>query len=321
MNKIYKKELMENLFKEDFIVNEKYTYLSQLGVITIKSLMPLKDNMGVRIDYKRFVEELKLWKKYRLGENKALLNLKENKSEVYWKEEDDSIFTRIIPIIIANENWDIIKEEVVKNIIFTTGNIKDMFEYLSIAYVIYMIIEREADLLPKLKEKIIGFAQVEFLEEYEKFYKNPIDTYPGNYKVEFEKEKIQIISLLNGVSVAKYYKLEDILKYIAGKDIKTFIGKILKGLTDEDSNQINLPGFYKNLSTYLVNLSKGKINSEQLQVKEYILPDVFSFKEGDVFYHTLLNDSKIIKKEVSNGKLTSLVQTKTGMYLFEKVDL
>lgn len=321
MNKIDKKELMENLFKEDFIVNEKYTYLSQLGVITIKSLMPMKDNMGVRIDYRRFLEELSLWEEYRVGENNTLLNLKEKNKEVYWREEDDSIFTRIIPIVIANENWDIIKKEVIKNIIFTTGNIKELFEYLSIAYVIYMIIEKEADLLTKLKEKIIGFAQVEFLKEYEKFYKTPIDTYPGNYKVEFEKEKIQIISLLNGVSITKYSKLEDLINYINGKDTKTFIGKVLKGSTYEENNEVRLPDFYKNLSTYLVNLRKGKIKSEQLQVKEYILPDVFSFNEGDVFFHTLLNDSKIIKKEVSNGKLTSLVQTKTGMYLFKKVDL
>ncbi len=318
MSKVDLKKLMENLFIEDFILNEKYTYISQIGVITIKSLMPFIDELGVRVDYKRFGEELKLWKDYRISQNLALMNLEEKDPNTYWTKGDDSIISRILPIIIVNQNWEILKEEIIKNIIYTTGNIKDMFEYLSISYLIFLIIEKETDILNKLKEKIIGFAQVDFLEEYESKYKLSLNTYPGTYKVDFEKEKIQIISLLNGVNIPRYANLIDLIDVINKKDGKTITGKILYGFLYGVEAEIKLAGFYKNLGKYLENLRKGNIDAKQLKVKEYILPDVFSFNEGDLFFHTLLNESKVIKKEVSNNTLTSLVQTKTGMYLFKK---
>lgn len=314
MTKADLKTLMENIFIED----EEHTYISQIGVLTIKSLIPSIDDLGVRINYKRFVEELNLWKSYRRGGNPSLLNMKQVKAEIYWNEKDDSIFSRIAAIILANQEYETIEEEIIKNILFTTGNLRELFEYLSIGYLIYLIIEKEETILDKLKERIIAFGQIEFLHKYERYYRIPLGEYPGNYKVDFEKEKIEIINLLNDVDNGKYPKLLDFIGVINNKEGKTFIGKVLHGFLYGRNLGIDLPKFYLNLGIYLINLRKSRIDPRDLKIAEYILPDVFKFNEGDVFFHSLLKDSKIMKKEERSGVLTSFVQTKTGMYVFRK---
>lgn len=321
MNKVDLEKLMGNVFIEDMKSHNKYTYISQIGILAIKSLIPSTDDLGVRVNYKRFLEELNLWKGYRTGDNFALLNIEEKDQDIYWKERDNSIFSRAIPIILANQEFNTVEEELIKNILFTTGNLRDMFEHLSIAYLIYLILEKEEDILDKLKEKIISFGQVEFLNKYEMCYKLPLETYRGNYKVDFEKEKIQIISLLNGVDSKEYIYLLDLIKVIDKEKGNTFIGRVFHGFLYGREVQFDLPRFYLNLGIYLVNLRKSRINPRDLEIEEYILPDIFTFNEGEVFFHSLLQNSKIIKKEVKAGVLTSLVQTKTGMYLFKKIDL
>lgn len=309
---------MDNIFIMDYKYHERYTYISQIGLLTIKSLMPSGEDLGVKIDYKRFSEELKLWKSYRTGENPSLMNIGEGNKDIYWGERDNSIFSRIVPIILGNGNYDILQEEVIRNILFTTGNIRDMFEYLSISYLIYMIFHREDKKLESLKEKIIGFGQVDFLNQYGEYYRFSMEDYPGNYKVDFEKEKIHIINLLNGVDSGRYPYLIDCIGTINGDEGNSFIGKVLYGFLYGGSMEEELPKFYQDLGVYLINLRKSRINPKSLKIEEYILPDIFSFNEGDVFFHSLLNNSKLIKKEVRSGVLTSTVQTRTGMYLFRR---
>jgi hypothetical protein len=59
-------KLIINIFKNDIKSNKSITKMSQLTTITIKSLLPNENRIGNSIDYKRFREELKLWKYYRL---------------------------------------------------------------------------------------------------------------------------------------------------------------------------------------------------------------------------------------------------------------
>lgn len=315
------KNFMANIFIEDYESKGKYTYVSQIGILTIKSLIPSIDDLGVRINYKRFAEELNLWKGYRVGENPSLLNVEKIESNIYWNGKDDSIISRIVPIVSANQNYEIIEEEIINNILLTTGNLREMFQCLSISYILFLLLNKEKDIIERLKEKTIGFAQVDFLEKHQKGYKISLSDYPGNYKVDFEKEKISIISLLNGVDNGKYEELSDCIGVLENNQGKTVIGKILYNSLYEDSKEHNLPDFYSNMGKYLINLRKSRIDPKDLEIKDYILPDIFSFKEGDVFFHSLLRDSKIIKKEVRNGILTSSVQTRTGIYVFKKIDL
>ncbi|WMM23635.1 hypothetical protein RBU61_11940 [Tissierella sp. MB52-C2] len=313
--------LLLNLFQEDYIKNNTYTYLSQLGVVTIKSLMPMKEEVAVRIDYKRFIEEFKLWVSYRNGENPSLLNIQGRVDpSIYWDEEDNSIVSRIIPIVLSNQNYEIVEEEIIKNVLFTSGNLKVLFEWISISYLLYEIIysKIENKLLDKLKEIIIGFSQVDYMRKYERHYRIGIEDYKGNFSVDFEREKIYLLNMLNGIENLRYPNLVDLTNIFNKEEPKTTIGEIVYRFLYELDTEYSLPKFYMNLGEYIINLRKSRIDPEQLKIEKYILPDIFSFKEGEVFFHSLLKKSKVIKKEVKNNVLTSLVQTRTGMYSFKK---
>ena len=317
MNKISLEKLVLSLFSEDYTINSGYSYQSQIALLTIKSLIPSMEDLGVRMDYKRFREEIELWIHYRVKDNDSLLNIERSDSDIYWKEKDDSIFSRIIPILLANQDYDISEEEIIKNILFTNGNLQSLFETISISYLINLIINKEENVLDKLKEKIIGFGQLDFLDKYEDSYMFSLNNYPNNYQVDFEKEKIHLISLLNGIPINSYSYLLDCINILGEKEGNTFIGKILYDFLYKEV-EYNLPNFYMNMADYILKLRKSRIDPTQLQIKEYILPDIFSFNEGEVFFHSLLKESRIIKKEAKNNIFTSLVQTKTGIYLFKK---
>lgn len=319
MDEINIEKLLISLFNEDYSTNRDFSYISQLAVITIKSLMPMKNEEAVRIDYTRFIEELKLWLYYRNGENPSLLNIQGKiDKDIYWNNEDNSTVSRIIPLLLANNKYEIIEEETIKNLIFTTGNLELLFESLSIAYLLYLVIQKEEDIIYKLKQMIIGFAQINFLNKYEKFYRLSIIECPQNFKVEFERKKISLLNSLNGINNGKYENLLDCLDVIEKKEPKTSIGNIVYNFLYKRDIKFNLPKFYMELIEYITKLRKSRIDPKYLEIKEYILPDIFSFKEEDVFFHSLLKESKVIKKEVKGNAFTSLVQTRTGMYLFKK---
>lgn len=319
MDEINIEKLLISLFNEDYSTNREFSYISQLAVITIKSLMPMKNEEAVRIDYTRFIEELKLWLYYRNGENSSLLNIQGKiDKDIYWNNEDNSTVSRIIPLLLANNKYEIIEEETIKNLLFTTGNIELLFESLSIVYLLYLVIQNEEDIIYKLKQMIIGFAQINFLNKYEEFYMLSIKEHPKNFKVEFERKKISLLNSLNGINNGKYENLLDCLDVIEKKEPKTSIGNIVYNFLYKRDIECNLPKFYIELTEYITKLRKSRIDPKYLEIKEYILPDIFSFKEGDVFFHSLLKESKVIKKEAKDNAFTSLVQTRTGMYLFKK---
>lgn len=312
-------KLLLSLFMEDDIARGKNSYISELAVITIKSLMPMMDEEAVRISSTRFVEELKLWKYYRTGENPSLLDIQGRvSSDIYWNEKDDSIVSRIIPLVLANKKYEIILDEIIKNLLYTSGNIQALFETISISYLLYLIVNKYDNIIDKLKENIIGLSQVDYLNKYSQYYRFEIKDYPGNFKVSFEREKIQILNTLNAVHHNRYASLEDCINVYNRIKATTFIGKVLYRFLFELNDDFNLPRFYLSLGDYINKLRKSRIDFSQLELKEYILPDIFSFNEGDIFFHSLLREAKVIKKEVKGNHLTSLVQTKTGMYLFKR---
>ncbi len=312
--------LIEGLFIEDFKLNKKFTYISQVSIITIKSLLPNKDEEGVRIDYKRFEEELKLWRTYRLGDNISLLNFSDK--EVYWKAKDDSIGSRMLALILSNKSFNIIEDELIKNILYTSGSIESLMEYLSISYIIHALISNKGEEIKEgLKDHIIRFSQVEFLEKYEKYYRFKISGFPNNFKVSFEREKINLLNILNGIESKKYMVLQDILKLLQAKEPTTFLGRIIKYYLKKEDREVDLPSFYKNMGDYLVNLNKTRINPDKLKINDYVLPDVFSFNTGDSFFHSLLRDCKVLNKEIDKDCVISLIQTKTGIYKFKKLGL
>ena len=157
-------------FNEDFKKNKGPSHITDLILITIKSLIPSEEYVRVDIDYTRYKEELKLWKYYKNGDNPSLLNiLGKLDSVIYWKGKDDTLYYRLIPIILANKNFDFIREEVVKNILFTTGNIELLIEGLLISKLIAYLLNNKSDIIDDLKDEVIHLAQTEFLQKYKPF--------------------------------------------------------------------------------------------------------------------------------------------------------
>ncbi len=319
MENINLEQLLLNVFREDFNRNKRFSYISQLTVITVKALIPMMDEHGIRIDYTRFEEELKLWINYRNGENSSLLNTQGRVNpQIYWIEKDDSLICRIIPLVLVNQEYRVVEEETIKNVLFTTGNLQSLFDSIYTGYLLYLVLNKEENIIEKIKENIIGFSQREFMDKYEKYYKVGILDYPGKFKIEFEKERIHLLNTLNGIKNNRFAYLEDCIDVLNKVESETFVASILYDFMYLKNPECDIPKFYTNLGNYGLRLRKSRIDPAQLVIKEYILPDVFSYAEGEVFFHSLLGDTKVTKKEVKGNSLTSLIQTKTGMYLFKR---
>lgn len=294
------------------------TYITDLILLNIKSLLPSEGYKGVAIDYRRYAEELKLWKYYRHGENRALINiLEELNSNVYWKEKDVTVYPRIMSIILTNTDYSYIKEEVIKNILFTTGNIETLIEGILLSRLFYMNLVNDDNIIEKLKEEVINLKQVEFFDAYEKHYRLPVRQYAGNYKLEFERNKIFALNTLNSAYSNKFKTLEDCIEIMySEEEAKTIFGQSLKSY--EENKVYPDKNYYYSLANYVYLLRTKKIDRESLMIDRYILPDVFSFKEGDEFYHSLLSNAKVIKKKEVNKEILIYLRVKSGNYIFKK---
>lgn len=307
--------------------NNQWTYIVELMIITIKSLIPDEVHHGSVIDYKRFNEELKLWYHYRHGENISLLGSLYNDERTYWDYEDDSIFSRITPIIFANEDWAVTRREVLKNILYSSGNIYSIFEGLALSKLLFLLINNPSfdcdELISQVKEEMICFSQKDFVREHSINFKFLLDTYKGNFVIDFERKRIEILNTLNGMNLgSKYNTLKESLNILGEQEVNTlptfFLGG-LRGLKSVcDYNPIKDEEFIKNLCSYLVKLRKGRFSIESLQIDKYILPNVFQYKEGEVFFHTLLKKCQVVKKIKDSGKEISFIRTKSGIYRFIK---
>lgn len=316
MIKVDIENILPNLFN---IGNKEDNNITLISILTIKSLLPTQGGRGNRIDYKRFNEELKLWKYYRVGDNHTILNILENiDNEIYFNSKDKIIYSRIIPILLGNEKYEIIEDEIIRNILFVSGNVELLLEWLLISKFFYLIINKEEDIIDKLKEYAINISQIEFLDNYKSLYRLELEERLKEYKIQFERTRLDLINILNGISLKKYKYIEDILKVWEGNKPETLFGKIVYNSIENKELSFSLNDFYNSMNEYILRLRKGRINPENLIIEEYILPDIFQYKEGDIFYHSLLNESKVIKKEVKNGVLTSLIKAKSGMYLFKE---
>lgn len=314
--------ILPSIFYTEISKDKKNSDILEISILTIKSLMPSAREVGNRIDYKRFYEELRLWKYYRVGENLSLLNILDDPNEdIYFNFKDPTIYSRIIPIILANEKHEIIADEIIKNIIYTTGNIDYLLEWLLIGMAIAFLLENKNTnieaLREYLKEYLINISQVDFFSRYRNFYRIDIEKL-DNYKIIFERTRLELLNVVNEIECKKYKYMEDILKVISGEIPKTSLGTILYEASQGLSIDSELNSFYKSMNEYVLRLRKSRINPESLKIEEYILPDIFKYEEGDIFFHSLLKESKVLKKEAKNGNLTSLVKTRSGIYLFRR---
>lgn len=314
MNRV-RQDLFFQLLEEDFKINKQFAYHTDLSVLIIKSLLPLNTLViANKVNYQRLIKELDLWKYYRSNSNETLKDINNINIDNYFNDRDDSIIARIIPINIANFEKEIIIEETLKNILFTSGNLLDLMENYILSLYIYYLLTGEEEIVENLKKDIINFSQEEFLKDYSKYFRYKIDG-KINYSIDFEREKIELLNLLNGIESKKYKNLNEIFN----KDsLNSPIKKIINNFIDGSKLTVKLPKSYRVLGDYLENLYMGKIDRSLLEIKEYILPDIFSFEEGESFYHSLLNESKVLDKIDYEDKTVVILETKIAYYKFTK---
>lgn len=292
-------------------------YIREISVITSKSLVPSRQDAGIRIDYKRFIEELRLWLYYRADYNNSLKNINRLDEETYFNEIDDSIFSRIIPLVIVNRDRAIMEEEVIKNILFTSGNIESLFTYYLMAYTLSLKIDGEENLIDRLKDIVINFSQKTFMASYEKFYRLDLNI-NKKFKIDIELERIKLLNYLNGESLGGYGPFREVLELSLGKDIevKSFEARVVKGFLD--GKNYDLDSFYKNLANYLMNLRNSRIDIDRLKIEKYILPDLFQYEKGDSFFHSLLGNGIVENKTLVKDTIELHVLTKSGRYILKK---
>ena len=327
----YKKEMKDPVVEE--YEENQWSYIVEIMILTIKSLKPSQKYDGNVIDYQRFKLELELWKSYRHGMNKNLLYSIDGRCDQnYFKSIDDSIYTRIAIITLANQNWETIKSEITKNILFSSGNIETILECILLSRILFSISGNKMfeyqEILEELKYEAINFSQVE-LSSYENFYRVSKNEYEKNYKIEFERARINLISLLNGIQLSGEFTtlktcleiLKDEKEYKLEMYTNFFISGLL-GIISGDlvSNEIKDIRFLDSLCSYISKLRKGRIDTDDLDLTDYTMPSIFDYGENELFSHPLLNKSQIIYKGQRERFEIAYVKTRTGIYRFVKLN-
>ncbi|MBS4535310.1 hypothetical protein GOQ29_06725 [Clostridium sp. D2Q-14] len=301
----------------------------QVMISTIKSLIPSLENNGVKINYDRYKKELELLNYYFDKNKKSGSRL--NRVD-YWSYEDKTFTSRIIPIVIANEDYETAKKEIIKNILYSTGNINILLNGILLGKLLDYLIKNQQilydDILSKLKNEIIAFSQTKFLEEYRDHYRKSLDEYSGNFLVDFERNRIKLINILNEIESKNINILKKSLCIIKNKEdiliekikvddlyVSAMLGVYLKKISEKKYNDRN---FIEKISDYLIKLRKGRIDSRNLKVKIYSIPDLFKYDVGKEINHPLLNRCQIVKRYNHNESIVIEVVTKSGLYKFKR---
>lgn len=322
------RDFILSIFNEDkYRNNGEYSYIIQIFINTLKSLLPSEDIVGTGVDYNRFEKEMKLWYYYKNGQNLCIENgIYVTDENIYWNGIDDSVYIRLSPIVFANESWETARDEILKYVLFTTGNIQTILQSLLVSKLLFLIICSEGKFeIGDLKEEIISFSQKEFLEKYNSCFRVSFANYPGNFSIEFERSRIDIINLLNGFSTSKYGVLNESIEVLKEENYADGLNLFSKGLyfmmrgENRTSGKLEKNDLANNFSNYLIRLRKSRIDPKNLRIDEYILPDIFKINEGECFYHSLLNNSTVIKREENDNEIIVHVKTKVGVYRFKKI--
>lgn len=300
----------------------QWSYIVEIMLITIKSLKPSQAKDGNIIDYERFKSELELWKYYRHGMNKNILySMDEKKYSGYYSDIDESVYARISVITLANQNWEIIKCEILKNILFSMGNIEIIIGCLLLSKILFL----------KLKDKKIEYQDIlsDIKQEIISFSPNEIDLDTKESKIEFERLRVNMITNLNGIDMGnKFSVLKTCLNILESENNEAieeqdnfFISGLIGIMNGEVvSKEIKDLFFLESLCTYMIKLRKGRIALEDFKEREDEIIDVFSYIEGETFNHSLLNSIQVIYKERRDGFEITYLKTKTGIYRFVRKD-
>lgn len=323
----------------------QWSYITQLMLINCKCLTDNKEKRRVLIDYKRMIEEIKLWTYYRLGTplnymHKLKLGKKYYESDFYWSDKRGEAFSRIIPICLANKNFNAAQEEVYKNIIYTNRHPQVILTGLLLLRITYSLFNNTTinkdELIDDLKNYLIHLQLTELEES--------INTQlPNNYRIKFEQEKINYLIDLDrakGMPVNSFIKLEskDIFItsltnfFMLNENIEDTSGlykaeekeiyaitygllALTKNIEESHISEIKDIDFIKNMDNYLLKLREYEVGRAIFEKIDSEI-DLFNLNKGDVLKHPLLNNIRVKDKKKLNNYIELIVESKSGEYRF-----
>ncbi|HBD64003.1 MAG TPA: hypothetical protein DC038_06135 [Clostridiales bacterium] len=261
----------------------------QLFLIAAKSMMPYEDAIGCSLDTIRYEKEIELLAYYKNGCNDSLNYYLENKKP--WEKEDALLEFRIIPVIIANTQWDNLLNEVLKTVSFYSSNKKDILNSLIISSAVNEYLSE--DIFPEnindiIKERVINFSLRDFYDA------NNIQINKVRL-IEFEKERISALSKIAIVTDEMIEKFKS-LKFI-------FCERTTE--KSDESTETVLSSF----SSYLFKLRKGIISPEKLRISLDNIPEFKEFLKYESFSHPLLGKCRVLKR----GEKEVILKSKTGL--------
>ncbi len=261
----------------------------QLFLIAVKSLLPYEDKIGCLFDVKRYEREIQLFKYYKNGNDDSIEYYYENKKPS--KNEDRLLEFKIIPVIVANTQWDNLINEALRAAIFYSVNKNTILDTIIIASAVDEYLSTSTKDMGKIselaKERLINFSIKEFLNS------NNIELNKESL-IGFEKERINMLSNMELMyNLKNKYKS---LNYIY-KEQKT------------DKSEINGNTVLSSFSLYLSKLRQGVIGPERLKVPQGNIPELREFLKHSSFVHPLLGRCKIIKRGVKEV----IIKNKTGI--------
>lgn len=327
----------------------QWSEITELSLIITKCLIDLKEKSKTIVDYKRITDELNLWEYYRHGEANLLrLRIREGKNyyqnPIYHNDKRGYGFSRIIPILLANKNFEAAKEEVVKQITYLNQHPQVILTAILLARVIFLLLEKgkegREDLINQLKDFLIGLQRDQLLINEEK---EP----SKKYILQFEQEKINYLMALDRLKDGKinqitvnpdsqsilllaldnYWRLEAGLlpdfQNLPKEDQKEILALaygfwgIVSNAENNRSNEYTEQDFIENMGEYIC-----KVRNYEVGKKPYEAPqrevDLFQLKEGTVIKHPILNVTKVTSKEIGKYFIKVEVETKTGQYKLYK---
>lgn len=302
------------------LIDNKTSHKTELFIISLKSLLPSEREVKIYIDYERYKKEFLLWKSYKESTNRVLENIKNNiDKDIYLNEEDDSIIYRILPLVLTNSNYISLQEEVVKNILYTTGNIEDLIENLLISKLVYLLLNNRNNIVELLKEELINLNQIEFKANFKKYFRI-LPEENKSFSIKFEKTKIDGLNILNDIGSMKLKNFEKIYRIYRDKEESNkieILEEVIKNLDGKPYEETNI-SYFEELGKYLYNMKKSRINPTSLRIEEYKMPDIFKYKKGEWFYHSLLNNCQVVDKICDENHIYVKIRTKSGIYNFKK---
>lgn len=299
---------------EHSISENKWSYELELFLLTLKSIAIDQDIGGNAVDYSRFDKELKLWENYRHGGDKTVMAVLRGNRSDYWEQDDESLLTRLLSILLVNEDRHISKSEVLKHTLYFTGKQERVLDAVIFNSLLSSIFGgvKDGELLETLKRDVIELSIAEDIVD-KGYMMMDLGDYDGDYVVDFERKRIELIMLLSRAESSLDSLIQLLCKGKSNGSDK--YREFLSRITGDDNFQYE-SSFLDGISNYIYRLRKGRLAPKSLEVQVGGDVDIFDLRPGEVVFHPLLNKIELLSISKREGFEVRLVKSRSGIYRF-----